>query len=364
MPLVTSGALHGLLESLDPMSSYLTPREYADYKQKSASGVKGEIGVTLSKRFGYIVVLSVLPESPAQKAGLRTADILEAISGFTTREMSIGQAHLLLAGNPGTAVKIAVVRRGSAEPHDVDVVRAQILAPKLVTDKLENDIGYIKMPALETGMAAELRDKLLQFEKQGLHKLVLDLRDCGRGQASEAVAAARLFLSSGKITTLRGQTVTKQEFEADPAKVVWRGPMTVLISVSTSGPAEVLAAAIGGNNRGQLVGERTLGLASEQKLIPLDDGAALFLTVAFYYTPAGKSIGDDGVPPTVEVRASNEDATDGADEDSGAQADGPPVSRVDDPVIRKAIELLTKGDTHKAQVLRPAIWRYLFAEAA
>ncbi|HEX2713753.1 MAG TPA: PDZ domain-containing protein, partial [Candidatus Acidoferrales bacterium] len=111
LPLVTSGALHGLLESLDPMSSYLSPREYAEYKQKSQSAAKGEIGATLSKRFGYIVVVTTLPESPAQKAGLRSGDILEAIAGFTTREMSVGQAQILLAGAPGTAVKVSVVRR-------------------------------------------------------------------------------------------------------------------------------------------------------------------------------------------------------------------------------------------------------------
>lgn len=345
LPLVTSGALHGLLESLDPMSSYLSPREYAEYKQKSQSAAKGEIGATLSKRFGYIIVVATLPDSPAQKAGLRSGDILEAIAGFTTREMSVGQAQILLAGGPGTAVKVSVVRRGRTEPQELELIRAHLTPAHVLTDKLEGDIGYLRVPTLETGKANEIHEKLLQFERQGIRKLVLDLRDCGRGEPSEAVAVARLFLTSGTIATLRGQTVARQEFAADPSKVVWKYPMTVLISTSTTGAAEVLAAGIGGNQRGELVGTRTFGSASEQKLTPLEDGAALVLTIAFYYTPAGKSIPEEGVAPTVEMRAANEDQADVGGEEA-PPSEEQPGSR-DDKALKKAIELL-KGEARKA----------------
>src|ERR1041384_5876250 len=111
MHLVTAGALHGLLESLDPQSSYLTPREYTEYKQKLASGHPGDAGLTLSKRYGYVIVVSVLPESPAEKAGIHSGDIFESVAGFTTREMSVGQAMNLLRGQPGTGVKVGVIRR-------------------------------------------------------------------------------------------------------------------------------------------------------------------------------------------------------------------------------------------------------------
>src|SRR5881227_1235754 len=114
MHLVTAGALHGLLESLDPQSSYLTPREYEEYKKKVANPGTGETGMTLSKRFGYIIVLSVLPDSPGVKAGIRSADLLESIGGFTTRDMSVGQALNLLNGQPGTGIKVSVIRRGKA----------------------------------------------------------------------------------------------------------------------------------------------------------------------------------------------------------------------------------------------------------
>ena len=347
---VTSGALHGLLESLDPLSSYLSPREYAEYKQKSQNAERGEVGAALSKRFGYVLVVSVLPGSPAQKAGLRSGDILEAIAGFTTREMSVGQAQILLGGGPGTAVKLEVVRRGRTEPQDVELIRQQLAPLHVLVDKVEGDIGYLHVPTLEAGRADEIREKLVQFERQGVRKLVLDLRDCALGDLSEGIAAARLFLPSGTIATLRGQTIARQDFAADPSKVVWKHPITVLISGSTSGAAEVLAEGIGGNHRGELVGERTFGSASEQKLIPLEDGAAVILTVANYDTPSGKPIAEDGVAPTVEVRVANEDQADTDEETpaiSATEGSGLHTPSPDDPVFRKAIELL-KGEARKA----------------
>ncbi|HXN22660.1 MAG TPA: S41 family peptidase [Candidatus Dormibacteraeota bacterium] len=346
--LVTAGALHGLLEALDAQSGYLTPREYIDYKQKLASTKKAETGVTLSKRFGYIVVVSVLPESPAQAVGLRSGDILEAIAGFTTRDMSVGQAMNLLAGDAGSAVRVAVVRRGRAEPQDMDLVRAQIGPQRIVTQKVEPDIMALRLPTLDAGRANEIREKLVQLDKQGIHKVVLDLRDCGRGDFAEAISIARLFVSSGTIATLRGQTVSRQTFTAEPAKVVWKNPVSLLISVSTTGPAEVLAAGIAGNNRGDVVGERTFGLASEQKLIPLDDGAALILTVASYYNSSGKSIIEDGVAPTVAVRSGSDEQIDTSDGASSPNetVEPKPLSP-EDPVLHKAIDLL-KAPARKA----------------
>ncbi len=345
MGVVTAGALHGLLESLDPYSGYLSPREYADYKEKQKTPARGETGVTVAKRFGYIVVVSVLPESPAEKAGLRSGDILEAIAEFTTRDMSVAQSMLLLNGAPGSSLKLAVVRRGTTEPQSVDTSRAILPAQHVTALKLDDDVAYLRLPALDAGMAAELHDKLQQMDRQGARKLVLDLRDCARGPVSEGIAAAQLFLSSGKIAVLTGQTVARQEFDAAADKVAWKNPVEVLISDSTSGAAEVLASALSDNHRAGLVGWRTFGSASEQKLIPLDDGSALLLTVAYYYTPAGKPILDEGVPPTTEVTLPPSDTTDDTIAPAPRGPNQPPAA--DDPVLRKALDLLKNGDPGK-----------------
>jgi carboxyl-terminal processing protease len=335
---VTSGALHGLLDSLDPQSAYLSPLEYKDYKEKSANKAKGEAGLALTKRFGYVGVISVLPDSPAQKAGLRIGDVLEEIAGFTTSQMAIDQAQLLLSGDPGAIVKLSVIRRGKAEPQNVEITLAKLAPPKILDDKISGDVAYLRVEEFAPGTAKQLREKLVQFDHQGAQKLVLDLRDCALGDIQEGISTAQLFLQSGTITTLKGQTVTPIVSSADPAKVAWTEPMTVLIGNGTAGPAEVVAAAIAGNHRGETVGDRTYGTASMQKLVQLDDGSALILTVANYYTPAGKEIPADGVAPTVEVRSTADDLT--AANDQSLPSGGGQIVSPDDPVVRKAIEIL------------------------
>lgn len=349
LSLVTSGALHGLLESLDPRSSYLSPHEYAEYKKQLRNNVSGGIGAVLSKRFGYIVVVSVLHDGPAYKAGLRSGDIFEGVAGFTTREMSIGQAEVLLRGEPGTPVKVSVVSRrlaAAGQAEEVEIIRSEIAYPPVGADALEGNVGYLRVPALHAGQAAEIRQKVMQLEKQGADKLVVDLRECAVGEVNEAIEAARLFVPSGTLATLRGQTVAEQKFSSDPSKIVWKHPLSVLISNGTSGAAEILAAALADHptaagTKVSVVGERTFGTASEQKLIPLEDGAALVLTVASYYTPSGKSIPQNGVEPTVEVATSRDLADlDETELDEGQVRD----TTAGDAALKKAIELLLAPD--------------------
>ena len=206
MAQVTNGALHGLLDSLDSESAYLSPLEYKDYKEKSATKATGETGLVLIRR-GYIGVLGTLADTPAAKAGLRIGDIIEKIAGFSTGQMAIGQAELLLRGAPGTVVKISVIRRGKTEPQDLDLTLEKLPAPKLLEDKLQGDIAYLRVPTFEAGMTKQIRERLVQFQHQGIKKLILDLRDCPSGEVQEGIATAQLFVPSGTITTLKGQTV-------------------------------------------------------------------------------------------------------------------------------------------------------------
>lgn len=352
IPKVTAGALHGLLESLDAMSSYLSPQEYSEYKKQINSKPAGDVGMALSKRSGYIMIVSTLPDSPAEKAGLHTGDFLESVGGFSSREMSVRQAMNLLTGAPGTAVKVSVVRRVEARTDELTLTRAQIAPVHVAVAKLTPDTAYMRVVTLEKGKADEIRSKLAELDKEGVKKLVLDLRGCAISDTPEGVAVARLLLNSGTIATLKGQTVTKQEFAADAGKQVWKNQLVVLTSNATSGAAEIVAAAVGGNHRGDVVGERTFGTASEQKLIEFDDGSAIYLTDAFYYTPAGKAIPEEGVLPTTEVTSQAEDAA------GFSRVENPPLapSPNDDSILSKALDILNGG--HKvAERTTPPIHR-------
>jgi carboxyl-terminal processing protease len=237
----------------------------------------------------------------------------------------------------------------------VDIVRQKLTTPKLIFQRVDNDTLAFRFPTLDAGRAEEVRTHLLEAQKQGVSRVILDVRDCGRGLDSEAIAIARLFIPSGTLTALKGQTIPEQGFPADPAKLVWKGPVSVLTGITSAGAAEVLAAAFANTKRGDIVGERTFGLASEQKLIPLEDGAALILTVANYYNADGKTILDEGVAPTEIVRAAASASDDSDEGDDSSAATGPqkepppgplPLS-ADDPVLRRALDLL-KAPAKKA----------------
>ena len=332
---VTNGSLRGLLDSLDPQSSYMSPLEYKDYEDRLAAAFPASAGLALTKRFGYVSVISALPDSPGQKANLQLGDIIEKIAGFTTGQMGIDQAELLLSGTPGQVVKLSVIRRGQTEPKSVDVPLAALPPAAPVEDKLPGNIAYLRIPEFNAGMTQKIREDLEQFKRQGAGKLILDLRNCALGDDNEGISTAQLFLSSGTITTLKGQVVSPVVFSADSSNVVWTAPVTVLIGNGTSGPAEIVAGAIADNHRGETIGDRTYGTASEQKLIPLDDGSAIILTVANYYTPAGKEIPLEGVAPSVVVRPVADDV---------AAINNPyppaPSSSPSDPVVQKALEIL------------------------
>jgi carboxyl-terminal processing protease len=286
-----------------------------------------------------------MPESPAEKAGLHSGDILESVAGFTTREMSVGQAKNLMAGQPGTGVKVGVIRRGKTDPEEVDVVREKILEPKLIVQKVDNDTLAIRFPTLDAGRKDEVKAKLQEAEKQGVSRVILDVRDCGRGSVSEAIEIAKMFVPSGTLTKLQGQTIAEQVFSADPSKVIWKGPVSVLMDGTTTGAAEVLAGAIANTKRGDLVGDRTFGLASEQKMIPLDDGAAIILTVGNYMNADGKAILEEGVAPSEVVHIASAGENDDGEEveTTTPQKELPPGPRplsADDPVLQRALQLL------------------------
>lgn len=342
IPAVTDGALHGLLESLDADSSYLTPAQYKEYKDHKNDG-HADIGAAVSKRFGYASIVSVIPGGPADKAGLQDTDIIESIEGKSTRELSVGEIHNLLSGTSGSTVNLSVVRARRVEPQKVVITREVVNIPAPTDKMLQDGIGEIQVDALTKGKSEEIAAKVKALEKQGAKKLILDLRNCAEGEESEGIATANLFLNHGTITYLQGQKFPREAFNADPAKAITSLPLVVLVNKGTSGPAEIVASAILGNARGDVVGDKTFGDGSIQKTIEMPDGSALILSVAKYYSPDGKAIQDTAVTPNVLVA----DADDGAplpDEDENAapadENNNEKAPAPQDDQLQKAIQVL------------------------
>ena len=343
IPKVTDGALHGLLESLDSNSSYLTADAYKAFKAHKAEG-KADIGAVVSKRFGYAAVVAVLPGSPAEKAGIEATDIFESIEGRSTREMSLPEIRNMITGAPGSTLNVQVVRARKAEPQKVVITRDVVGLPP-VTEKMMNDgIGYVKVEALTKGKAQEVASKIKSLEKSGAKKILLDLRYCAEGDENEGIAAANLFLNHGTITYLQGQKYPRQAFSAEASKAVTNLPVAVLVNRGTSGAAEIVAAAILENARGDVVGDKTFGEGSVQKTLELPDGGALILSIAKYYSPQGKAIQDTAITPNVVVADAVDDGI-SPDDDSGdrpgnaSDEDTKPKNTIDEQ-LNKAVEVL------------------------
>jgi carboxyl-terminal processing protease len=340
IPKVTDGALHGLLESLDSNSGYMSAEAYKVFKAHKPEGHAG-IGAVVSKRFGYADVVAVLPGSPAEKSGIESTDIFESINGQSTRELSLPEIRNLLAGAPGTTVDVEVVRARRAEPQKISITRDVVGIPAVADKMIEDTIGYVKVEALTKGKTQEIASKVKSLEKQGAKKILLDLRNCAEGEESEGISTANLFLNHGTITYLQGQKFPREAFNADPSKAITTLPLAVLVNRSTSGAAEIVAAAVLENARGDVVGDKTFGDGSVQKTIDLPDGGALILSVAKYYSPSGKAIQDAAITPNVVVADASDDGISPDDDDSAApaQEEAKPKSPVDDQ-LNKAVEVL------------------------
>jgi carboxyl-terminal processing protease len=338
---VTNGALRGLLESLDADSSYLTPEDYKAYKAEKAG--KAQVGINVSKRYGYASVVSVVPGSPADKANISDGDIIEAIGPADTRDISLAMIQLLLEGAPGTELTLSVVRPRKSAPDKIVLTRVATSLPPVTETLYENSsILYLKPGVLDHDHVQQVEVKLKTMAKVGNKKVLLDLRDVAAGDMTEATRLANFFLKDGTIAMLEGQKVQKQTFTADASKSInVTAPLVVLVNRGTAGPAELAAAALLDNKRAELVGEKTFGEGAQQKTFELPDGAALILSVAKYESPSGKKLQDEGVTPGVLV-ASNQDQSAGVDDDGVPDTQAAPAkpSVTVDEQLSKALALL------------------------
>ncbi|MGB9147046.1 MAG: S41 family peptidase [Acidobacteriaceae bacterium] len=329
---VTNGALHGLLESLDAESSYLTQSEYATYQEHQHEGQAGT-GLEVSKRYGYGDVVSIIPGSPADKAHIQDGDLIEAIGGKSTRVMSLAMIRLLLEGKAGSTVSFDLIRPGKAQPDSITLALTNIVPPPLgVQQYTDSGILYLKPSLLTADRVDQVIAHLRAMPKDGSTKVLLDLRDVASGDPQQGIRLANAFLKSGTIAMLAGQTVPTQTFTAESSRFVTAAPLVVLVNHGTAGAAEIVAGAILDNKRGEVVGDRTFGQGGELKTFPLPDGAALLLTIAKYETPDGTKIADSAITPNVQVSENPDDFL--------PVAQPNPTEQQPDDQLKKAIAIL------------------------
>jgi len=343
---VTLGALNGLLESIDPYASYLNADQYKQYlKQKDIK--KADVGLVLAKRFGYVGVVDAIPGSPADKASLNTGDVIESINNVSTRDMPLAYADLLLRGDPGTTVELGVLRFGKPDPQKLTLTRANVQPPPIAAKIMPDQVGYVRVYAVDSARVHEVRSRIQELEKQGAKRFVLDLRDSSTGPPEDGVRLANLFVDKGLLAYTLGQKYPRQDLDAQSSQTVCRLPLVVITNRGTAGGAEVTAAALQDNKRAEVVGERTYGDAAIRKAVTMDDGSAVILSVAKYYSPSGKSIQDNGVTPAVQVAEAQPTVE---DEDENAPEKEPETAKPsDDPLLKKAVDVLMGRETASAQ---------------
>ncbi len=300
---VTHGALQGLVEYLDPMSSYLSAEQYVEYKKRLGfqdAGRGWATGLFVHKRGMYTAVLAVLPGSAAAKAGIEPGDLIEAVDDFGARLMPPALLYARLSGEPGTSVKLLVrASRGeSLDPRELTLERTEIAFPPVSSRMVEDNLGLITMKSTSRKSVADVAAEVRKLEAAGAKGLILDLRENAIGDPQLGFRLAELFVSNKELGSLSGQKFPKKEFRSPEGSAITELPLTILVDRPASGAAEIAAAALLDSGRAELVGETTYGLAAQQETIELEDGAALILSIAKYHRPNGKPVHSDGVEPS------------------------------------------------------------------
>ena len=327
MDKVMVGAMKGLADNLDPDSAYLSPAEVKQV-ESGAARPAGSVGLELTRQY-YLRVIAARDNSPAAKAGLRTGDYIRMIDETPTREMSVWDGVRALRGAPGSKVKLTVIRGSAADPHVVELTREAEPASQVSTRMAAPGIGYLRIAAIGSGTASQVKSHVADLTKSGATKLIVDVRRVSTGSLDDGLAIARLFISTGTLAVREGKSGAREPITAGAGDGSITLPAAVLIDTGSSGAAEVFAAALMGNQRADVIGERTIGRAAVQKLFKLPDGSGLWLSTVRYLTPSGAALHEKGIEPTIAV-----DVPDVVE--FGAPA---PTT---DPILDKALERLTE----------------------
>lgn len=298
------GAINGMIRSLDPHSTFMTPEVYKELEVET-QGRFGGIGIEITLLKDVLTVVSPIEDTPAFNAGVKSGDQIIKIDGKSTKDISIMEAVKKMRGPKGTKVTITIMRENMAKPKDFVLTRAIIQVKSVKAKTFDDNIGYIRIASFNEGTTDDLGKALRDISEKvrPMKGLVLDLRNDPGGLLIQAIEVSDMFLKSGIIVSTRGRTKTmetKAMARDDGNEITC--PIVVLVNEGTASAAEIVAGALQDNGRALIIGTRTFGKASVQTVIPLEDGSALKLTTARYYTPKGRSIQAEGIKPDIIVK--------------------------------------------------------------
>ena len=296
---VMRGAMRGLADGLDPDSAYLSPEEVKEV-ESGAAPPAGDVGLELTRQY-YLRVIAARDNSPAAKAGLRTGDYVRAIGDAPTREMSVWEGRRALRGAPGSKVTLKVIRGSAADPHLVELTRVALPRSDVTIKMAAPGVGYLRIAAIGPETADQVKTQAVELAKNGASRLVVDVRRASSGALEEGLALARLFVGKGTLAMREARGADKQAIATGAGDGSITLPAVLLIDSGTSGAAELFASALSGNQRADLIGERTIGRTADHKLIKLPDGSGLWLSTSRYLTPSGNPLHQKGLVPTFAV---------------------------------------------------------------
>ena len=333
-------AIRGMLSGLDPHSAYLAPDDYRDL-QAGTSGEFGGLGIEVGMEDGFVKVIAPIDDTPAQRAGVEAGDLIIRLDETPVKGMTLTDAVKVMRGRPGTDITLTIVREGADRPLRITVTRDVIRVTSVRSRMLEPGFGYVRVTQFQSRTGDNLREivaKLRQESGGEMKGLVLDLRNNPGGVLSAAVAVSDAFLREGLIVYTEGRLdEAKLEFRAKPNDILHGAPMVVLVNGGSASASEIVAGALQDHHRAVVMGDRTFGKGSVQTILPMENGSALKLTTARYYTPSGRSIQAEGIVPDIELEPVRVAAVEGADE------------RVKESSLARHLRGATEGEAPEAE---------------
>jgi len=295
-------AINGLLQSLDPYSSYMSP-EIFEEMQTETSGEFGGIGIEVSMEAGVVKVITPIDDTPASKAGLKAGDYIVKINDIQVQGKSLSEAVDLMRGPVGSGIELTVRRRGTKKALTFNVVREIIEVQSVKSELLENNIGYLRLTSFNDNSSQQIKKQIKKLKKnKNLNSYILDLRNNPGGLLTQAIKISDFFLEDGEIVSTKSRKKSEnRKWFAKKGDILDGKTLLVLINYGSASASEIVAGALKDHKRAILVGENSYGKGSVQSIIPLKNKGAIRLTVAKYYLPSGKSISEVGVRPDIEV---------------------------------------------------------------